>query len=197
MPLDESQTCPNLRDVGAFVNLIVGQPLLPEQRLYRAGKLDAIFSPEDIHAPATIINLRRSPDPSSFGAAAYHIPTRDHYETYATQRPEVRQWLNQVMRVFANPQLAYPVLIHCTAGRDRTGVVVAALLRLLEIPDHVIIEEYLLSDGDVQGRRIRQALDGIGRLTAYFQRLDIGRVRANIMRSTTCRSMCATERASR
>ena len=32
---------------------------------------------------------------------------------------------------FANGQVRYPVLIHCVSGRDRAGVVVAALLKIL------------------------------------------------------------------
>jgi protein-tyrosine phosphatase len=181
MPLEDTQKCVNLRDVGEFVNLIAGQPLMPECRLYRGGKLDAIFSAEVIHSPATIINLRKSVDPYTFGAVVFHFPITNDYEKYETQRPEVRQWLTQVARVFENPELHYPVLIHCTSGRDRTGVVVAALMRLLAIPDPIIIEEYLLSDGDVQEQRIRQALDGIGNPITYFRRLDIERIRVNML----------------
>eukprot|EP00966_Prymnesium_polylepis_P212444 4921202-Prymnesium_polylepis.1 len=41
----------------------------------------------------------------------------------------------------------FPVLIHCRSGRDRTGVVVAAVLSLLGVPEHLIIAEYARSDG--------------------------------------------------
>src|SRR5262245_8544338 len=184
MPLDTAQTCVNLRDIGEFINLIAGQPLLPEQRLYRGGKLDAIFSAAAIHSPATIINLRNSVDPDTFGAEVYHFPISNDYEKYETQLPEVRHWLTQVVQVFEHADLRYPVLIHCTAGRDRTGVVVAALLRILAIPDPLIVEEYLLSDGDVQEQRIGQALAGIGNVATYFKRVDLARVRSNIFRGS-------------
>jgi protein-tyrosine phosphatase len=39
-----------------------------------------------------------------------------------------------------------PVLVHCTAGKDRTGVIVAALLAALRIPREANMEEYTLSD---------------------------------------------------
>ncbi len=39
-----------------------------------------------------------------------------------------------------------PVLIHCTAGKDRTGVLVALLLLLLDVPGEHVVEDYLHSD---------------------------------------------------
>ena len=39
-----------------------------------------------------------------------------------------------------------PVLLHCTAGKDRTGVTVALLLLLLGVPDEIIVADYTLSN---------------------------------------------------
>ncbi len=39
-----------------------------------------------------------------------------------------------------------PLLIHCTAGKDRTGVAIALILALLGVPDDVIIADYTLSN---------------------------------------------------
>lgn len=38
------------------------------------------------------------------------------------------------------------VLFHCMAGRDRTGMVAAALLHLLEVPVEAIVADYLASE---------------------------------------------------
>lgn len=38
------------------------------------------------------------------------------------------------------------VLIHCHAGKDRTGMVIALLLGLVGVPDEAIAEDYALSD---------------------------------------------------
>jgi protein-tyrosine phosphatase len=38
-----------------------------------------------------------------------------------------------------------PVLVHCTAGKDRTGFVCAMVLRALEVPHDAILEDYLES----------------------------------------------------
>jgi protein-tyrosine phosphatase len=40
---------------------------------------------------------------------------------------------------------ALPALIHCSAGKDRTGIVVALLLAAIGVPDDVIAADYALS----------------------------------------------------
>ena len=40
-----------------------------------------------------------------------------------------------------------PVLIHCTAGKDRTGFVVGLLLRAIGVPAEAVINDYMLSAG--------------------------------------------------
>ncbi len=39
-----------------------------------------------------------------------------------------------------------PAVIHCTAGKDRTGVAIALILLLLGVPDDVVIGDYSLSN---------------------------------------------------
>jgi protein-tyrosine phosphatase len=39
----------------------------------------------------------------------------------------------------------HPLLFHCAAGKDRTGLVAAVLLGVLGVPDATIIEDYELS----------------------------------------------------
>jgi protein-tyrosine phosphatase len=40
-----------------------------------------------------------------------------------------------------------PALVHCSAGKDRTGVVIALILAVLGVPDEVIAADYALSAG--------------------------------------------------
>jgi protein-tyrosine phosphatase len=40
---------------------------------------------------------------------------------------------------------SYPVLIHCTAGKDRTGLIIALVLGALGVPHETIIADYALS----------------------------------------------------
>lgn len=38
-----------------------------------------------------------------------------------------------------------PVVVHCTSGKDRTGIVTALVLSLLDVPDESIIDDYALT----------------------------------------------------
>jgi protein-tyrosine phosphatase len=39
-----------------------------------------------------------------------------------------------------------PVLVHCAAGKDRTGIAIALLLAVLDVPHETIVEDYLLTN---------------------------------------------------
>lgn len=45
-----------------------------------------------------------------------------------------------------------PLLFHCAAGKDRTGVAAALILSLLGVDDKQIIEDYLLTQNLIEGR---------------------------------------------
>lgn len=49
-----------------------------------------------------------------------------------------------------------PALFHCTAGKDRTGLAAALLLRVLGVSDRDILEDYELSNRYRGNRRIEQ-----------------------------------------
>jgi protein-tyrosine phosphatase len=39
-----------------------------------------------------------------------------------------------------------PILVHCTAGKDRTGVAMAVLLTTLGVPRQTVVEDYALTE---------------------------------------------------
>jgi protein-tyrosine phosphatase len=66
-------------------------------------------------------------------------------DTIQHSGPEVKQ----VMDVFANPH-AYPVLVHCTQGKDRTGITILLLLLLCQIDIDAITADYVKSEAELQ-----------------------------------------------
>jgi protein tyrosine/serine phosphatase len=52
-----------------------------------------------------------------------------------------------------------PAVIHCAGGKDRTGVTVALLLRLLGVPDEAIVLDYAITDRNMARLMERLALN--------------------------------------
>jgi protein-tyrosine phosphatase len=177
--MGDASACANFRDVGEWVTLIAGHPYLPRGRLLRGGKLDVVRDPAEIGSPRMIVNLRMGEDRETFGAVYRHVSIPNEHEKYDTRDRTVRRWLNAVAVAIAETP-GTPILVHCASGKDRTGVVVAALLLVLRVPREVIIDEYLLSDGEIERTWIERALDGMGEVERYLDRVDLGRVRAKL-----------------
>lgn len=56
------------------------------------------------------------------------------------------QNLGRILRQLAEDDRALPVLIHCTAGKDRTGFTVGMILAVLGVPEQTILADYSLSN---------------------------------------------------
>jgi protein-tyrosine phosphatase len=54
-------------------------------------------------------------------------------------------------------RLDRPTLFHCAAGKDRTGILAAALLQVLGVDDETIIEDYAITDA-AHRRKIQTVL---------------------------------------
>lgn len=52
--------------------------------------------------------------------------------------------LGAAFRLLADPS-NLPLLVHCAAGKDRTGILVALVLLAVGVPDSVVVEEYSLT----------------------------------------------------
>ena len=66
---------------------------------------------------------------------------RDSYRNYVRQNtPSYRALFAHLLEDRA------PLVIHCTAGKDRTGFACALILHALGVPDELIAEDYLLTN---------------------------------------------------
>jgi len=181
LSLDYTTGSVNFRDVGAFINLIAGHEMMYENLLFRGGKTDYCKSGKEIGSPKTILNLRQGRDKHQFTTERMlHFPVSNNHEKYNTSVPEVRTWLNDLFGTFEDPTLPLPLFVHCLSGKDRTGIVVGCLLTILDLPRELIVEEYLLSDGDVRKELFDKALDGISHPEMYFKKLDYPKIKSNL-----------------
>ena len=98
-----------------------------------------------------------------------HVPAEDKIENYNTNKGKVRKWANKVIAKLIEPATSLPILIHCTSGKDRTGVITAIILKAFKISDEIIIKEYLMSEGVADASHIKQALLGIGDVEVYLK----------------------------
>jgi protein-tyrosine phosphatase len=186
--------CYNVRDVGGYDTVDGRQTrwgaLLRSDNLCR-------LTPEGqaalvAHGVRTIIDLR-SPseqiaphpfaDPIRYGSllAYLALPLQDDEDKTASAELHVEASVRKAYAVYLDrfaPRVAIVVravadapeggvLVHCHAGKDRTGVVVALLLALAGVPHDTIAADYALSDAllrplyaqDTPGQRLASRPD--------------------------------------
>ena len=73
--------------------------------------------------------------------------------------------LREALRLFTEPA-NYPIAVHCTGGKDRTGIVVALLLAMVGVPLERILEDFNVTEG-AQKRR-SSCFDRAWRALTFF-----------------------------
>ncbi len=77
------------------------------------------------------------------------------YREYVTENPEmIKKMITEIL------ESKDPILYHCTAGKDRTGITTALLLTILKFDKETIYNEYLLSNNyrkELVQKRLRLA----------------------------------------
>lgn len=58
----------------------------------------------------------------------------------------------EIFKILSNAE-SYPILVHCTQGKDRTGLVVQLVLMLLGVAVDAINHDYMLSQEELQSKR--------------------------------------------
>ena len=85
-------------------------------------------------------------------------------ENYRRMADEHAAVFGDVLRQLAGPA-SHPSLFHCTAGKDRTGLVIAFLLLTLGVPEEIVIADYALSNL-AYDQIVLAAADDVRRVTA-------------------------------
>jgi len=137
--------------------------------------------------PRAVIDLRRPRDPEKnleplllkeIGARYHPIPFRPDGPAYledeakanpnATTMGEIYLYrvsekpfgkrLADALEIIAEPE-NHPLVFHCSAGKDRTGVLAAMVLTAMGIVDDDVVEDYALSAPCMKDIRDRMASD--------------------------------------
>jgi len=97
---------------------------------------------------------------ATLGPAAVTDPEETLAQTYRKMLEEGSLALALALRVMADPS-SHPVVFHCAAGKDRTGVLAAVLLSILGVDEAIVVEDYALSAPAVE-RMVRRLMVGAG-----------------------------------
>ncbi|MAS96488.1 MAG: tyrosine protein phosphatase [Verrucomicrobiales bacterium] len=161
----------NFRDVGESVNRIADREVMKVGVLYRGGDLRLIDRVDQIHTPQTIINLQSDADIEYPGAMVCHFPAPSSMEIYEVEKPATQAWIAKILGLLASESIELPVMIHCAAGKDRTGVLIAALLGCMGVDYEIVRKEYELSAGNLQGLRFDDTLAALAD-HSYFKNVE-------------------------
>jgi Tyrosine phosphatase family len=170
----EFEGCANFRDLGGRVTA-AGQTVR-YGLLYRSDTLESLTDDDhrrfEALGIATVIDLRAPSEIEKRGrldlvrhrVRYLHLPLVDvvadpaRWDPAEVSRPDFpvlgyRQMLAGgadrlavLLRTLVEPG-AMPAVFHCIAGKDRTGLVAAVILRLLGVPQPEVAAEYTLSEG--------------------------------------------------
>ncbi len=165
----EFEACFNFRDIGGY-ETIDGRTVR-WGAVFRSGSLHRLTA-VDLERTArlgvrTVIDLRTAEELERDGRFARHHDVAFHHvpfeepahdleaqhraleapppgETYVTMATFGCNAVAAALRVIAEAD--QPVVVHCLAGKDRTGIVTALVLASLGVPDHAIAADYHLSE---------------------------------------------------
>lgn len=180
----------NARDLGDWT--LDDGSKIPYGRVFRSGKLSSATAADvaklrslgirtsiDLRSKAEALISGKDPGAEqgfsgTTSAPMVGVASADGYKDIVNNQ---KSSIATAFRALADSS-SYPVIIHCTAGKDRTGVVSALLLELLGVPRKQIVEEYLLSatTGSVSADWLEAALsevDAAGGINKYLAGLGI------------------------
>jgi protein-tyrosine phosphatase len=132
---------PEEEDAFAALGIATVVDLRTVEEAEHGGRFPALWDVEYHHLPMFDV----LPDwPEDIGDPADYVSER-HLEMFTAGRKTVAR----TFELLADPA-SYPLVFHCAAGKDRTGILAALVLTVLGVPDDVIAADYALSQEAMQ-----------------------------------------------
>ncbi|KAI1865169.1 hypothetical protein JX265_008216 [Neoarthrinium moseri] len=112
-----------------------------------------VFLDEDYSPEAIALRFKNYADESSKGFVQAY---QDILKSASSQENEAQPY-RSILKHLATPSSGSgsapaPILLHCTAGKDRTGVICALILSLCGVDDDVVAHEYSLTELGLKSR---------------------------------------------
>lgn len=104
-----------------------------------------VFNNDDYSPEAIALRYRQYGDESEQGF-------REAYKTILLAASSGDRPYQAILAHLAAPSPPAPILLHCTAGKDRTGVICALVLALCGVDDGTVAKEYGLTDTGLRSR---------------------------------------------
>ncbi|GKT85055.1 tyrosine/serine protein phosphatase [Colletotrichum tofieldiae] len=142
----------NFRDVGSTVNKFLGRRKRLREELGIKAVIDLRTKTEhvkqakkreaDLQVPTLLQSNAALAEPVQISGLKYHEIkiTGGSFEWFLA------------LRVFLDPSTT-PALVHCTQGKDRTGLIVTLVLMTLDVPLEAIEYDYMLTSGALESER--------------------------------------------
>jgi protein-tyrosine phosphatase len=164
----ELESALNFRDVGGYVT--ADGRRVRWRRLFRAGGLSQLSAADLLVLRglgiSTVLDLRSTAEWQEGRFPVHEIPVTFHHLPIVEEILDPARYsvpagmmaaryqdyakigasnIAQAISIVADPE-THPIVVHCLAGKDRTGVVIALVLSLLGVDDEAVAEDYALSN---------------------------------------------------
>lgn len=185
----------NTRDLGG---LPVSGGVLKSGKVIRSGALcfASRADADKLHAMhiRTLLELRLDPEIKKDGpdkdylrqgiAHNIHWPMANSYglgkEAYRSYMEDNQKLFKNFFVLMSRPD-TYPIVYHCSAGKDRTGILTALLLESLGTPRDVIMDDYIQSRRITPRLKVQEdwlqevfdAVDKAGGIKGYLKQIGV------------------------
>lgn len=119
-------------------------------------------------APITYVNVPLNPAPVDLTAASGMQPGELTAQVYRAFADDPQGGLRRVISLMPE-LLTAPTLVHCAAGKDRTGLVVAMSLEIAGVQRDAVIADYLVSE--VNNHRVNEMLSRSPRYSVHMTKV--------------------------